>query len=180
MRLQIGNFVSVLDDVLTGKIVAINNDEIIIETDDEMQLSFKENELVLVNDAQDKLSKYLDINNPLLLQKLGTHKPKKRIQFIDNQSVFEVDLHIEQLLNNYKRLDKFEILDYQLDVAKQKLEWAIQKRFPKIVFIHGVGEGILKGELQRLLSRYPVKFYDASYRKYGSGATEVQLQSHEF
>ena len=44
------------------------------------------------------------------------------------------------------------------------------------VFIHGVGEGVLKLELEYLFSRYDnVKFYDADYQKYGLGATEVYI-----
>ena len=38
-----------------------------------------------------------------------------------------------------------------------------------------MGEGVLKSELQRLLHKYSVKFYDASYKKYGLGATEVYV-----
>jgi hypothetical protein len=45
-----------------------------------------------------------------------------------------------------------------------------------VVFIHGVGEGILKIELDYLFGRYNnVKFYDANYQKYGLGATEVYI-----
>jgi hypothetical protein len=44
------------------------------------------------------------------------------------------------------------------------------------VFIHGVGEGVLKLELEYLFGRYNnVKFYDADYKKYGLGATEVYI-----
>ena len=55
------------------------------------------------------------------------------------------------------------------------IEFAIKKRIPKIVFIHGVGEGVLKSELHFLFNNYPVKYYDASYQKYGLGATEVYI-----
>jgi dsDNA-specific endonuclease/ATPase MutS2 len=44
-----------------------------------------------------------------------------------------------------------------------------------VIFIHGIGEGVLKRELQYLLKKYPVDFYDASYQKYGLGATEVYI-----
>jgi dsDNA-specific endonuclease/ATPase MutS2 len=67
------------------------------------------------------------------------------------------------------------MLNLQIDTAKRKLEYAIQKRISKVVFIHGVGEGVLKSELQFLLQKYPVKYYDASYQKYGLGATEVYI-----
>ena len=67
------------------------------------------------------------------------------------------------------------MLNLQLDTAKRKVEFAIQKRISKIVFIHGVGEGVLKSELQSLLNKYPVKHYDASFKNYGLGATEVYI-----
>ena len=87
----------------------------------------------------------------------------------------EVDLHINQLTKSLKGMDNYDMLNLQLDTAKRKVEFAIQKRVSKIVFIHGVGEGVLKSELQSLLNKYPVKHYDASYKKYGLGATEVYI-----
>ena len=47
------------------------------------------------------------------------------------------------------------------------------------VFIHGVGEGVLKLELEYVLKRYEdLTYYDADYQKYGFGATEVCLNHH--
>ena len=45
-----------------------------------------------------------------------------------------------------------------------------------VVFIHGVGEGVLRQELETLFRRYNnVQFYDADYKTYGLGATEVRI-----
>lgn len=50
---------------------------------------------------------------------------------------------------------------------------------PKLVFIHGVGEGVLKSELEFLLSKYDgITFKEASYQKYGVGATEVYIKQN--
>ncbi|SKC01373.1 Smr domain-containing protein [Salegentibacter salinarum] len=66
------------------------------------------------------------------------------------------------------------MLNLQMETAKRQIEFAMRKRIQKIVFIHGVGEGVLKAELDFLLGRYDnLKFYDADYQKYGLGATEV-------
>jgi dsDNA-specific endonuclease/ATPase MutS2 len=48
----------------------------------------------------------------------------------------------------------------------------------KIVFIHGVGDGVLKNELRRELGRkYPkYPYQDASFREYGFGATMAILK----
>tara|TARA_R110002074_G_C12541922_1_gene665777 strand:- start:1122 stop:1406 length:285 start_codon:yes stop_codon:yes gene_type:complete len=88
----------------------------------------------------------------------------------------EVDLHINQLVNSAKGMSNHDMLTLQLDTAKRKLDFAINKRIQKIVFIHGVGEGVLKMELEYLFGRYDnVKYYDANYQKYGLGATEVYI-----
>ena len=176
MRLQIGNKVKVLDDVLEGVIINIKGDEYQVETTDGFVMNFQENELVRVGKDQHEMSKYSDINNPLLQEK-SSEKIKKQSLFKQTKKevVMEVDLHINQLVESTRNMDNFDMLNLQLDTAKHKVEYAIKKRISKIVFIHGVGEGVLKSELVRLLDRYPVKYYDASYQQYGSGATEVYV-----
>ncbi|MEO1031898.1 MAG: Smr/MutS family protein, partial [Bacteroidota bacterium] len=89
---------------------------------------------------------------------------------------FEVDLHIHKLTDSTKGMTNFDMLNLQLDTARRQLEFAIKKRIPKMVFIHGVGEGVLRQELETLLGRYNnLKFYDADYKTYGIGATEVRI-----
>ena len=52
-----------------------------------------------------------------------------------------------------------------------------KKRIPHFVFIHGVGEGVLKQELHTILGRYDfLVFEDAPYYKYGLGATLVSYK----
>lgn len=174
--LEIGNKVAVLDDVLKGEVTAILKDLISIKTTDGMIFNFNENELVKIERDQQELSKYSDINNDFLKEKIS--QPKKKANLFKKQHqevVMEVDLHINKLVKSLKGLDNYDMLNLQLDTAKRKVEFAIYKRISKIVFIHGVGEGVLKSELQSLLNKYPVKHYDASYKQYGLGATEVYV-----
>ncbi|ARV13653.1 Smr/MutS family protein [Polaribacter sp. SA4-12] len=176
MCLEIGNKVAVLDDVLKGKVININGDEISVETTDGMIFKFNSSELVKVDIEQHELSKYSDINNSLLKDKISQNPPKKSLFKKEKKEVIlEVDLHINKLVKSTRNMDNYDILNIQLDTAKNKVEFAISKRISKIVFIHGVGEGVLKSELQRLLNKYPIKYYDASYKKYGLGATEVYV-----
>ena len=176
MRLEIGNKVAVLDDVLKGVVIAIDADAITIETEDGMPFKFAKRELVKIEEDQHELSKFSDINNPLLIQKISDNKPKKSLfTKTKNEVILEVDLHINQLVKSTRGLDNYDMLNLQISTAKRKIEYAISKRISKIVFIHGVGEGVLRAELTSLLNRYPVKYYDASYKKYGLGATEVYI-----
>jgi dsDNA-specific endonuclease/ATPase MutS2 len=177
MNFVIGDFVAVLDDIVKGTITSINATHILIKDETEMIFSYLPFELVKIDDNQHELTKYSDINNQYLLDKIS-EKPKKVSQKFTktkNEIVFEVDLHINQLVKSTKGLDNYDMLNLQIDTAKRKIEYAIQKRISKIVFIHGVGEGVLKSELQSLFQKYPVKYYDASYQKYGLGATEVYI-----
>ena len=77
MRLEIGNRVAVLDDVLKGIITQINGGEITIKTNDGMLFQFSASELVRVDKDQQELSKFSDINNPLLKEKISSKKAKK-------------------------------------------------------------------------------------------------------
>jgi len=174
MRLEIGNNVAVLDDVYRGKVIKIEGENISVKLNDGMILVFLASELVNIEKDQHELSKYSDINHQLLKEKMVSQPSKKSAFKKDkNETILEVDLHINQLVNSTQGLDNYDMLNIQLDTAKSKIEFAISKKIPKIVFIHGVGEGVLKNELISLLHKYPVRFYDASYKKYGLGATEV-------
>ena len=54
---------------------------------------------------------------------------------------------------------------------------AIRDHVKRIVFIHGVGQGVLKQEVAKLLQAKFKKYYfqDASFKEYGYGATMVIL-----
>lgn len=180
MSFKIGDNVAVLDDVLKGTIIQIDREMITIETEDGFPMKYTEKELVLIRKDQADLSKYSDISNDELLHKSVDKKTKKKSLFKSdqpgkNQPIMEVDLHIHQLTDSTKGLDNYDMLNLQMTTAKQRLEYAIRNRIQKVVFIHGKGEGVLKKELEFLLKKYPVDFYEASFQKYGLGATEVYI-----
>lgn len=176
MTFKIGDNVSVLDDDFSGIIVEILEKEITIQTDDGFQLSFPSDQLIKMGGTE------LIMDNSVI-QDHESDEPKRartRKKSKDkkgNSPVFEVDLHIEKLLPSSAGMSQHDILTYQLETARKQLEFAIQKRIQRLVFIHGVGEGILKIELEYLIGRYSnVSFQDADYQKYGLGATEVYIR----
>ncbi len=176
MRIEIGDKVAVLDDVLKGRVVEVDGKNITVQTSDGMIYRFDKSELVKIEIDQHELTKFSDINNALLKEKANENQSKKSLfKKHKNEVVLEVDLHINKLTRSTRNMDNYDMLNLQLDVAKKKIDFAVSKRISKIVFIHGVGEGVLKSELVRLLKKYNVKFYDASYKKYGLGATEVYV-----
>jgi len=90
----------------------------------------------------------------------------------------EVDLHIEKLRDDYQFLSNAEIIQIQMDHFRKALDAAIVHKQPSIIFIHGVGNGTLRHEIHKVISKHQqVKtFMDAYKDKYGYGATEVILK----
>ncbi len=116
----------------------------------------------------------------IILKKKRESKPKIREEkaFPD---IEEVDLHIEQLVDNFNNLSNGEIIDIQMSRFHIALEGAIRNKIKKIVFIHGVGNGKLKHEIRKTLdsSKYSkYKYQDASFKEYGYGATLVLLTTN--
>lgn len=101
-----------------------------------------------------------------------TSKPALKNQQLEK----EVDLHIEELLDNWSGMSNGQLLDVQIRRMQQELDEAMANHLQRIVFIHGVGNGRLKTEIRRILGTYRgIRFHDASYQRYGFGATEVVL-----
>ncbi|NUY79390.1 Smr/MutS family protein [Flavobacterium sp. MAH-1] len=179
---QKGDKVSVLDDAFEGVVLKVENGVVTIETTDGFQMTYFVNELIKVNDSNNLRSQIGSFNS----QKIKSEKdaPKKRYDVADKKIKGEIpppefDLHIEKLVKNFRHMSNFDILNIQMETAKRHLDFAVKNRIPKIVFIHGVGEGILKSELDFLLGRYDgIDFRDANFQKYGQGATEVYFKQN--
>jgi len=177
-ELKPGDRIELMDDDMSGIVQKVENDQVEIKTEDGFIMNFPADQLVKIqNEIED-----IEVDNFNFEEVLKEKTPKKknksnRIKHKErNAPPMEVDLHINQLVRSSRSMSNHEMLNLQLDTARHKLEFAIKKRIQKVVFIHGVGEGVLKMELEYLFGRYGnVKFYDADYQKYGLGATEVYI-----
>ena len=173
-----GDKVSVLDDAISGVVTRVDGNTVSIMTTDGFELDFLKQELIVMDNSVSKkelaemdIFSIMSEKNHRKPGKTKRIKPKER-----NLPPMEVDLHINQLVPKTRGLNNYEMLTIQLDTAKRQLEFAISKRIQKVVFIHGVGEGVLRTELEFLFGRYDnVEYYDADYQKYGRGATEVYI-----
>ena len=181
-KFEIGDKVAVLDDDISGVVIKVKNNEISVETTHNFVMTFFVNELVKINNSS-ALSGFFSTQSltSVLKDKEG---PKKRSFVKEKKSrkeefVLEVDLHIEKLVPSKRGMSNYDILTLQIETAKRQLDFAIKNRMPKVVFIHGVGEGVLKADLDFLLGRYDnISFQDANYQKYGLGATEVYIKQN--
>lgn len=180
MNLKVGNKVVVLDEAISGTVAKIEGNTVFIETEDGFLLDFQVNELLKLEEkdtlksnifSEHSFNEVMSEKEQNIKRKSVKVKPKER-----NQPAMEVDLHIHNLTKNERHLSNYDMLTLQLDTAKRQLDFAISKRVQKIVFIHGVGEGVLKMELETLFGRYDnLKFYAADFQKYGLGAMEVYI-----
>ena len=70
------------------------------------------------------------------------------------------------------------MLDIQMAHFNKTLDAAIVHKLPEITFIHGAGNGILRYELHKALSKNNriQTFMDARKEKFGYGATKVLLK----
>lgn len=176
-----GDEVSVLDEAVNGTVVAVNGTQITIDTTDGFVMIFMANELIKTNDSSG-LMNAVRVNSAEVNKEKEIPKPRSFVKDRKEKreiGVPEFDLHIEKLVPNKRGMSNYDILTLQSETAKRHIEFAIRNRIPKIVFIHGVGEGVLKAELDFLLGRYDtISFQDANYQKYGLGATEVYFKQN--
>lgn len=177
IKFEPGAKVEVLDDAIKGYILEVCDQWAVVRTTDGFDMKFSFDELVVIDDESSLKVSNIDVYHALSEKQSKVKKrsftKKKKEKYIPPM---EVDLHIDKLTTHSKSMTNFDMLNLQLDTARKQLEFAISKRIQKVVFIHGIGEGVLKSELHFLFSRYDcISYYDANYQEYGLGATEVYI-----
>ena len=177
MNFEPGDIVETLDDVITGRVVVVTGHQVTIETEAGFSMEFPTSALVKVPGKDEIQVSNYDAAKVKRIKEEPTRKKRVVPNSKDrNAPKMEVDLHIHQLVPSTKGMNNYDMLNLQLETAKRQLEFAMSKRIQKVVFIHGKGAGVLEEELKYLFRRYDnVKHYDADYKKYGLGATEVYI-----
>lgn len=87
-----------------------------------------------------------------------------------------VDLHAQEIIESTAGMTNGEILTLQLARFTFALDMEIKRaKHGKMVFIHGVGKGRLRYEIEKVLKlNYPkLKYQDASFKEYGYGAVII-------
>lgn len=90
----------------------------------------------------------------------------------------EIDLHIEKLAKDYQKMGSPQILQLQLQTFENRLDQAIANGMDDIIFIHGIGNGVLRTEIHKRLAKHQqvAYFKDAMKEKFGYGATLVKIK----
>lgn len=192
---KVGDFVRFLNDEGEGLIVSFPQpDSALVEDKSGFSFEHPLRELVRIDNTRHEFSQYnqvlpstremLDRNMDSQAVKVAGKDFKNRYKervandFPHNADLFEVDLHIHELLDNFERMTNGEIVTIQMEHFERMLAIAEKKKVKKVIFIHGVGQGVLRAEIRSFIkSYYPqCEFLDGNYQKYGHGATEVRFR----
>jgi hypothetical protein len=188
-RFRVGDRVSFLDEVGGGIVVELlGATHVRVRTPEGFELGRSVRDLVLaekvpytISDHQAGMVAANDVLAERMRRKLAGcparagKTPRKQ----EDQGVAEVDLHLHEIVDDEASLQPEERLSYQLAYFERSLEAAIRDGKRKLIVIHGVGEGVLREEVRRILQYYDgVQFHDADMRRYGTGATEVLIMRH--
>ena len=169
MRYKIGDKISFLNEKGTGMITNIlSNFRVLVTNEDGFEISVSIDEIVpLIDSSAYKVdARKIDEKDEKEI------KPPK----LSYDEVWEVDLHLREILDSGREITDHEKLLTQLKYFRRCMDACIAHRIKKIIFIHGVGKGTLKQEIIHSLKKYDrVRHYDAPYKKYGFGALTVEF-----
>lgn len=165
--LKIGDEVKVVDENQNGKVLEIRGVRVTILTEDGFEETYNEQELIKSEKFSVEPFFVVDPESIPVKEKVRQKPTEPKI----------VDLHIGQLVDSFRGLTNFEMLEIQLQKVKDEMDLAIEEKRNRLVFIHGHGSGKLKSEMTKVLRSYKsIEIYDASFQKYKLGATEVRLR----
>jgi dsDNA-specific endonuclease/ATPase MutS2 len=174
MQFLVGDKVRLMDDPGEGHVTAIQGDVIVAEIDG-IEMSLTYNQLVKVEfDAL--IRRPIERQEITAKEQLSRIEGRRKLQKLTEaqDAVYELDLHMHELLDRFDHMTNGQRLSYQMSKCRSFVREAIDRKYRRVVLIHGVGEGVLRSEIHRWLeTQNKVEFHDAPYRTYGYGATEV-------
>ncbi len=190
---KVGDLVKFLNDVGTATVLRVEGNVVIVEDEDGFERSVERAELMDAGDRDQDERKYgnkLPDVAQLLTQEVGERRMKElqrdfevRYQHAQATSMsrrdahMEVDLHIHELVDDQRGLADGAKLAIQMAHFDRMMDIAKREKLRRIVFIHGVGQGVLRHQIRTALDQHhpDCNYREGDPRRYGSGATEVWL-----
>jgi dsDNA-specific endonuclease/ATPase MutS2 len=167
-----GDKVAPIDEPIRGTVKEIiSPKKVLVVTDDGFEIIYAINELVKIHPNTARLTRFSKPPQKDSVHHKKSLSPKKNVQ-----TGMEIDLHIQELVDDWKHMTNGEIVQVQLRHVKKALLAAMKRKMTKLIIIHGRGEGVLRSEVRSILDAYDnLEYLDAPYVEYGSGATEVRI-----
>ena len=200
MEIKIGSEVKFLNDVGGGIVLEIFSDGTAsVQVEDGFDMKYNLTELMLVSDSiteqEEEYNNKLPDLDKIIAQDVNEERQKliqkdfeikyANVRATNQQRRGEhmvIDLHINELIDDQSGLQDRTKLDIQLNHFERMMRIAGEQRVKRVIFIHGVGQGVLRNQIRtRLDSYYPdCTVRDGNPREYGAGATEVILGQSSF
>lgn len=194
MSIKVGDRVRFLSDTGEGLVVKILDEyRVMVEDDSGFEYEHLIKDLLAVGARADEKEKY-DLVEPDINEIIHRNIDADAVEKADKDFTvkyknrnatnsqrrgehMEIDLHIHELVDNETGLDNGGKLEIQLGHFERILKRAEEQKVSKVIFIHGVGQGVLRSEIRKIIENYYPKasFHDADFREYGYGATEVRI-----
>lgn len=195
--LQIGMKVRFLDDVGQGTITKIISEkEVMVEDENGFEYAHACSRLIVVENQQEEAMAYeraiptvleilqqeISSEHQRRLEKEFNHKYAAAQANPQRSQEMEVDLHIHALVDSQTGLTPATMLELQLAHFERMLQIGIRQRLKKIIFIHGIGQGVLRHQIwTRIEQYYPdCTCRSGDPRQYGNGASEVWIGQSAF
>lgn len=190
---QTGQRVKFLNDVGSATVVRVEGSTVVVEDEDGFERSVTAAELMAAPDPEVEARQYGDTIPDvaqLLAQEVGEKRMRElqkdfEVRYQHAQATnmarrdahMEVDLHIHELVDDQRGLPDRAKLAIQMDHFDRMMDIAKREKLRRIVFIHGVGQGVLRHQIRTTLEQHhpDCTYREGDPRKYGSGATEVWL-----
>ena len=192
MRFKKGDIVLFLNEKMEGTVQSINSKGLVmvlnsdgfevpvLEKDIVHKLSDdqkREEKLKVVKPSPTVVVKEDDFSDMNFMKEENQRNVSKPHSHRRDDVEMEVDIHIERLLKKHQHLGNSQIVRIQMEYTEQAMKRAFALGMHRLIIIHGVGNGTLKEEVRKLLKRYSnIRYADASFQKYGNGATVVYLK----
>jgi hypothetical protein len=128
------------------------------------------------SDPKPKIKKVKDKQNKILQKdslsdNTSNSLPAEKVE----TGIPEIDIHLHEILEHDFGMDDYDKLQYQLNYLKKEIARLRAQHYTEIIIVHGVGKGRLREEVRTLLATYSdlVDMEDASFKRYGAGATHA-------
>ena len=197
-EIKVGDRVKFLNDVGEGVVIKLKGFNAVVEDKDGFEREYPLKDLISVRGKAEEAEMYgnkLPELSEILARDISEERQKKiqevfEVKYANARATnqkrrgeyMEVDLHFHELVEDMSGLKDRTKLDIQLNHFERMMKIAAEQRIQRVVFIHGVGQGVLRHQIRSRLDMYypECTIRDANPREYGSGATEVFLGQSSF
>ncbi|MEE2931073.1 MAG: Smr/MutS family protein [Bacteroidota bacterium] len=156
MSFKVGDRVIFKKEKDKGEIVMlIGNLKALVRNSSGFDIQVMLSDLILYDSKHDSSSSY----GNLFLDKDANNEREEDVRSYQKGSENKIDLHIQNLIDNFEGLSNQEIIDFQINHFQRLLNEAFKKNQDSLIVVHGIGTGILKEKIHVLLEEHNLRFY---------------------